>query len=73
MGVMSSVRPNGPRRTALFIVLNGVSVVANDSATAFISVGVEDGTSYRSQCLQLNQRLNPEGTGKQQSRIQKLI
>lgn len=50
MGVMSSLRTNGPWLTASFIVLNGVSVVHNDSVTACINVAVvfEDCTLYHS-------------------------
>lgn len=45
MGVRSSLRTNGPWLTASFIVLNGVSVVPNDSSAAYINAVVSAKTA----------------------------
>lgn len=57
MEVMSSLWTNGPWLTASFIVLNGVSVVPNDSAAAYINVVVVFGdcTLCHSKCLHWQQ------------------
>lgn len=56
MGVMSLLTTNGPWLTASFIVLNGVSGVPNDNATAYINVMVFENCSlYHSKCLHQEQ------------------
>lgn len=62
MGVMSLLGTNGPWLTASFnTVLNGVSVVSDDSASSHINVVVfEIRTLYHDQCLYQRQREETE-------------